>query len=125
MKNNWKGLGMILFSVLLVDSGQLLLKYGLIRMGEITWGLSYLITIFFGLLFNPFIWLAAIFMVASAFTWLLALSKSTLSYAYPILSVGYVLVSILSWLFFGELMNLTKVVGLGIIAVGVVMLSRT
>jgi drug/metabolite transporter (DMT)-like permease len=125
MKDKWKNLGLILFSVLLVDSGQLLLKWSLNNLGEINWGLEFLFHNFFIIVFNPFIWLAGILMVSAAFTWLLALSKSTLSYAYPILSVGYVIVSILSWFLFGEPLGMIKAIGLGIIAVGVVMLSHT
>jgi len=109
----------------MVDIGQLTLKYTLNSFGAITWSKELLISNFFMIFQTPLIWLAIFFMVGSAFTYLLALSKTSLSFAYPILSVGYIVVSVLSWYFFGEIMTITKVIGLIIIGLGVIMLSNT
>lgn len=122
---NWKNLSLILISVLLIDAGQLLLKYSLNTFGEINWGFDLLFSNFILIAQNPFVWLALFLMGLSSFTWLLALSKNNLSYAYPILSFGYVVVAVLSWVFFSEPMGMVKILGLGIIAMGVVMLSNT
>ncbi|MFH1972775.1 MAG: 4-amino-4-deoxy-L-arabinose transferase [archaeon] len=125
MKKKYKCLLLILTSVLLIDTGQLTLKYGLNSLGEVSWGLSSLLATLSIVILNPFIWIGVILMASSAFTWLIALSKSELSYAYPILSFGYVIVSILSWIFFNEVMTTTKIIGLIVIAAGVTMLSNT
>jgi len=123
MKKKYKYLLLILTSVLLIDIGQLTLKYGINSLGEVSW--TPLIPILSIIILNPFIWLGVILMASSAFTWLIALSKTELSYAYPILSFGYVIVSILSWVFFNEVMTITKIIGLFVIAIGVTMLSNT
>jgi len=125
MKPKHRNLLLILFSVIMVDIGQLTLKYTLNSFGAITWSKELLISNFFMIFQTPLIWLAIFFMVGSAFTYLLALSKTSLSFAYPILSVGYIVVSVLSWYFFGEIMTITKVIGLIIIGLGVIMLSNT
>jgi multidrug transporter EmrE-like cation transporter len=44
--------------------------------------------------------------------------------AYPMLSMGYVIAALLAWQFFGESLNATRVMGIAIILVGVVVLSR-
>ncbi|MBT3323869.1 EamA family transporter [archaeon] len=124
MKRKSAAILLVLLSVILVNIGQLLLKHGLNTLGEISLNLN----IFFSLVsavFNPFVFFGIVFFVTSSFFWLLALSKAELSYAFPILSLGYVLVSVLSWLFFNEVLSVLRILGLGVIVVGVYMLSKT
>ena len=125
MRKKLRNLGLILFSVLLVDIGQLTLKYGINSLGVVEWSSALFVSNFLSILQTPMIILGILFMVSSAFTWLLALAKTNLSYAYPILSFGYVIVSVFAWLFFGETLGVVKIVGLVIIAMGVIMLSNT
>ncbi len=54
----------------------------------------------------------------------LALRKGELSMTYPVISLTYVWVSILSVIIFHESMNMFKVVGLGIVVAGVAVLGR-
>ena len=111
-------------SVLLVDTGQLILKKGLNDVGALDFSLG-LVAPFIAMFTNPFVLLAVTFMVLSSFTWLLALSKANLSFAFPLLSIGYVVVSILSWHFFGDNLSGLRLLGLGIIVGGVFFMSRT
>ena len=48
-----------------------------------------------------------------------ALSRVPVSQAYPLLSVGYVLNIGLAWWLFGEVPNAQRVIGVGVIIVGV------
>ena len=111
-------------SVLLVDSGQLLLKKGLLDVGATDFS-SGVVAPFLAMFTNPIVLLAIFLMVISSFTWLLALSKANLSFAFPFLSIGYVIVSILSWYFFGDNLSSFRLLGLGIIVGGVFFMSRT
>jgi multidrug transporter EmrE-like cation transporter len=115
---------LIVISVLIVDFGQLLLKKGLLVVGDLN---------FTGNLFGSFVtvftnWivlLGLVLLVSSSLVWLVVLSKSQLSYAYPILSLGYVFVSVMSWWFFDESLSLMRMFGLGIIVLGVYLMSKT
>lgn len=60
----------------------------------------------------------------SALVWLVVLSKFELSKAYPMVSLGYVLTLLLGYYFLGEAITLTKVIGILLICVGVVVISR-
>ena len=124
MRKKSKALLLILFSVLLVDTGQLLLKAGLNNLGSLDFSLG-IVSIFFSIFTNPFVFFGVLFFVASSFFWLLALSKAHLSYAFPILSLGYVIVFVLSWVLFGEQISLLRTFGLVTIVGGVLMLART
>jgi len=63
--------------------------------------------------------------VISIVTWVIALSKVDVSTAYPMLSMGYVVVILLAWLYLGENISLIKVVAMSIIIVGVILISKS
>jgi len=57
--------------------------------------------------------------------WLWALKYVEISYAYPFLALGYVIVSTMAWLWFGEDIGPTKVTGMVVIMAGVLIISRS
>jgi len=61
----------------------------------------------------------------STFLWLWVLSRKELSWAYPILSIGYVLVVVMSWLLFKDHLSPLRVAGLALICVGVVLVGKS
>ena len=62
---------------------------------------------------------------ASLCVWLGALSRAPVSVAYPMLSIGYVIVAFASVLWLGETLSAGKVLGIALICAGVVMVSRS
>lgn len=71
----------------------------------------------------PF-WTGMLCYAASICVWLAALSKAPVSTAYPMLSLGYVVVAFASVLWLGESMSGPKVLGIALICAGVVLVSR-
>jgi multidrug transporter EmrE-like cation transporter len=124
MQTKSMGLLFVLTSVLLVDVGQLFLKYGMNQVGGLDFSQGFL-SLFFSVFSNPFVFIGVVLFASSSLGWLLALSKVPLSYAYPIVSVGYVLVTFFSWLLFHEAVSGMRILGLSIIVGGVFFLSRT
>ncbi len=72
----------------------------------------------------PF-WAGMMCYVFSLCVWLAALSKAPVSVAYPMLSLGYVVVAAVSAMWLGESLTLAKVLGIALICVGVVLVSRS
>jgi multidrug transporter EmrE-like cation transporter len=62
---------------------------------------------------------------ASLCVWLAALSRAPVSIAYPMLSVGYVIVAFASMLWLGETLSPAKMLGIALICMGVVLVSRS
>ena len=60
----------------------------------------------------------------ASLAWLAALSKFELSFAYPFMSLNFVFVTVLSVMFFGEQIGLSKVIGLMLICIGVFILGK-
>ena len=72
----------------------------------------------------PF-WTGMVCYAASVCVWVAALSKAPVSTAYPMLSLGYVVVAAVSVLWLGESMGPAKVLGIALICAGVILVSRS
>jgi multidrug transporter EmrE-like cation transporter len=70
-------------------------------------------------------WLGMLCYGSSVCVWLAALSKAPVSTAYPMLSLGYIVVAAVSVIWLGETLSLPKVAGIALICVGVVLVSRS
>ena len=74
---------------------------------------------------SPPFWTGMVCYGASVCVWLAALSKAPVSTAYPMLSLGYVVVAVVSVMWLGEGMSLPKVLGIALICAGVILVSRS
>jgi drug/metabolite transporter (DMT)-like permease len=73
----------------------------------------------------PSLWYALLAYGLSVIVWLVGLSRVPVSQAYPLLSLGYVINIGLAWWLLGEVPNVQRVAGIGIIVVGVVLVARS
>ena len=121
----WAAFGLVLTGVLLNAIAQLALKASVSDTGLISLDLQSLLTSAGSLATNLWLWLGLICYAISVVVWILALSRVDVSIAYPMLSIGYIVNAVAAWHLFDEPMNLGKVVGIGIIIVGVYILARS
>jgi multidrug transporter EmrE-like cation transporter len=123
---SWITWALILTGVGLNAAAQLLLKVAsrpLAHFSEFTTDtLGSSLTILFKSL--PF-WTGMVCYAASVCVWLAALSKAPVSTAYPMLSLGYVVVAAVSVTWLGESMGPAKVLGIALICAGVILVSRS
>lgn len=77
------------------------------------------------LLMVPSLWFALFAYGLSVIVWLVGLSRVPVSQAYPLLSLGYVINIGLAWWLLGEVPNVQRVAGIGVIVLGVVMVARS
>jgi drug/metabolite transporter (DMT)-like permease len=73
----------------------------------------------------PSLWFAVSAYGLSLVVWLVGLSRVPVSQAYPLLSMGYVINIGLAWWLLGEVPNVQRVVGVGVIVAGVVLVARS
>jgi multidrug transporter EmrE-like cation transporter len=121
---NSTSLFLILTGVLLNAAAQLLLKAGVCELGVIQLKWSSLVAAGWRLALQPSILGGLSCYAVSVVVWLLALSRVDVSVAYPMLSIGYVVNAFAAWALFGEAMTPPRVVGIGVIIVGVYLVSR-
>lgn len=115
----------ILFGVLLNAAAQLCLKAGADKVGPITLSLDNLWDLLRGIIFNPMICLGLSCYVVSVIAWIVALSRVEVSFAYPMLSIGYVVSAVAAYYLFGEALTPMRMGGIFVIILGVFMISRT
>ncbi|MEB0010658.1 EamA family transporter [Glaciimonas sp. Gout2] len=63
--------------------------------------------------------------VISVCVWIIGLSRVDVTIAYPMLSLGYIVSAIGAWYFLGEVISAQRIMGIGVIIVGVVLLTRS
>lgn len=122
---NWLTWLLILSGVGLNAMAQLLLKTATRSLGALgTLGLATLPQYMQVLARNPPFWAGMVCYALSVCVWIAALTRAPVSTAYPMLSLGYVVVALVAWMTLGETLNASKVIGIALICAGVVLVSR-
>ncbi len=116
---------LILAGVLLNAAAQLLLKQGMIQIGQFELEMANLLAIGPRVAVNPFVLLGLASYVISVGAWLVVLSRVDVSVAYPMVSVGYVVTVILGRVLFNEAVTAQRVLGVLVICVGVFLVARS
>src|SRR4051812_49046725 len=107
-------------TVLLTCYGQIVIKWRVLGAGsfpatwqEKAWFLGHL-------LLDPWVLSALAAALLAALSWMVAMTKLDLSHAYPFVSLSFVLVLLMSSMVFHEPLTLYKILGVALIACGVV-----
>lgn len=114
---------LIFINVALGVIGQFFIKKGMNLIGDTVAGSTF--AFFFKAFTSPFVLGGLTLYGVSLLIWLVVLSKVNLSLAYPLISISYVLVLFVSWLFLNEAVPAMRWVGVGLIMAGVFFISRT
>ncbi len=61
----------------------------------------------------------------SLVVWIMGLSRTDVTIAYPMLSLGYVVAALGAWMFLGETISPQRLLAIAVIMVGVVLLARS
>ncbi|WP_313952404.1 SMR family transporter [Accumulibacter sp.] len=116
---------LVLTGVLLNAGAQLLLKAGTNAIGHFDFSLGNVIPIAMKVAAQPSIIGGLACYVVSVVIWILALSRVPVSIAYPMLSIGYVVNAVIAHYWFGEILVLQKMLGIGFIIIGVVLVANS
>lgn len=76
-------------------------------------------------LLQPFVIAGFALYVLSTFLWLLVLARADVSFAYPFVSLGFVLIAMYAYYFLGEPMAPARLGGIVLISAGVWLVSRS
>jgi multidrug transporter EmrE-like cation transporter len=111
-------------TVLLTVYGQIAIKWQVLKAGpfpddpaEKAWFLA-------KLLMNPWVLSAFAAALLASVCWMAAMTRLDLSHAYPFMSLAFILVLVASGFFFGEAMTPLKVVGIGLVVLGLIVGSQ-
>jgi len=114
----------VLLTILLTVYGQLVLKWHISQAGPLP--IALVDKIIFLLQQFGNVWILSGFAAAfvAALCWMAAMTRFELSYAYPLMSLSFVLVLALSAAFFHDAITASKVIGIALIVAGIIIGSR-
>jgi drug/metabolite transporter (DMT)-like permease len=116
---------LILAGVLLNAAAQVLLKKGMMIIGSVQPSIEAVLAMLPKLAVNACIWAGMACYGISVLVWLIVLSKVEVSYAYPFLSIGYIVTAFVGWHFLGESMGIYKICGIAVICLGIGLLYKS
>ena len=123
---------LILLSVILGVGGQLSLKHGVgIASAHPSTRIVHsldarsILTFLQGAATNKFVIFGFLLYLVSAASWLIILSRVDLSFAYPMISIGYIVIVVLSKYMFDEPVTTMRIAGTLLVCAGVFLLLRS
>ncbi len=114
-----RALPLILFSCGCAVVGQILFKTGARSLPQVPVGPEFLAA----MAASPMIWGGLAMFGASAATWILTLARVDLSFAFPMLSLNFVLTAAYARFAFGEYLSNLRIAGIALVVVGVVVIA--
>lgn len=116
---------LILFTVLTNAAAQIMLKTGMLRVGAFSFEPDALVGTAIRTILNPFVFLGLCTFVISMASHLVVLSRVDLSFAYPFLSLAYVVAALYAFFVFQEDLNMHRVAGIALICAGTYFIAQS
>lgn len=116
---------LIITGVSLNAIAQIFLKKGMLTLGYFEFTASNIVSLPLKMLSSLPLWMGIFCYLLSIGLWLLVLSRVEVSYAYPFLSLGYILTTFLAYFYLGENINLYRAFGIFCICIGLFSISRS
>jgi multidrug transporter EmrE-like cation transporter len=101
-----------------------MLKIGMSQIGHFDFTVANALPIGMKVMVNPPIVTGLFMYVLSVAVWLMVLSRVQVSFAYPMLSIGYVVNAVAAYYLFGEPLTSVRMLGIFIIIAGVYLVAR-
>lgn len=114
----------ILLTVLFTVTSQLIMRWQVSEAGPLpvdTIGKTFYIL---NLLKNPWILSSIVATFLAGVSWMLAMTKFEISYAYPFVSLNYILVLVAGFLLFNEGISATKLAGSALVIFGIIVITK-
>jgi drug/metabolite transporter (DMT)-like permease len=112
-------------TVLLTVYAQMIIKWQVGKVGHFPSGTSARLDYLRLVLLNPWVISAFLGGLLASFSWIAALSRLELSRAYPFTAASFVLILVLSAIFFNEAITPVKIAGALLIVLGLIVASQT
>ena len=122
----WQIVSMIIISILLSSAAQLLLKYGASSpsIQKAIYSHS-ILNLFYAMISTPQIIFGLICFGVSLILWIVILSRTDVSYAYPFVALGICLTILAGWFFFNESLSMLRIIGVVIVVAGVITVANS
>jgi drug/metabolite transporter (DMT)-like permease len=106
--------------------GQVILKKGMSSIDEINSIEEFLkFKMILSILSNKYIILGILLYGLSMILWLAAMSTLDVSYMYPMLSLAYIVTAFMAVVFLGEVITVSRWVGISLVVIGCILIAKS
>jgi uncharacterized membrane protein len=120
-----KTLFMVLLMVICANVGDLMLKRGMSRIGEVQPSVAGLARAFPLTISNGSIWIGIFFLTGFMLSYMTVLSWADYSYVMPAGAFGYAILTLLAVVFLHETVSTRRWIGVVLICIGVLLVGQT
>ncbi len=114
----------IFSTIIFTVYSQLIMRWQVGLAGALPPDMSGRINYIFSLLLNPWVLSGIVATFLAGVSWMLAMTKFQISYAYPFVSLNYILVMAAGFLLFNETVDATKLAGSALVILGIIIIAR-
>jgi drug/metabolite transporter (DMT)-like permease len=116
--------GYIAATLVFTVYSQLIMRWQVAEAGLIPVNLSGKVFYILNLLLNPWVLSGIVATFLAGVSWMLVMAKFEVSYAYPFVSLNYILVLAAGFLLFNEAISATKMAGSALVILGIIVLAK-
>ena len=116
--------GYILATLAFTVCSQLIMRWQVSQAGTLPSDLPGKLTFVGHLFLNPWVLTSIVATLLAGISWMLAMSRFEISYAYPWIGLNFVLMLLFGVFLFGESISMTKVVGTLLVVAGIAVIAR-
>lgn len=116
--------GYILATLAFTVYSQLIMRWQVSQAGALPSDLAGKLTFVGHLFLNPWVLTSIVATLLAGISWMLAMSRFEISYAYPWIGLNFVLMLLFGVLLFGEALNMPKIIGTLLVVAGVAVVAR-
>jgi len=116
--------GYIFCTIMFTVYSQLVMRWQVSQAGSLPEDAAGKARFIISLLLNPWVITGLVSTFLSGVSWMLAMTRFEISYAFPFVSLNYVLILIASYFLFNESVDYHKVVGSFIVVFGILVIAK-
>lgn len=114
----------ILSTVLFTVYSQLIMRWQVTAAGPLPVDTSGKVGYILNLMLSPWVLSGIVATFLAGVSWMMAMTKFEISYAYPFVSLNYILVLAAGFLLFNEAISVTKLAGIALVILGIIVIAK-
>ncbi len=114
----------ILLTIVFTVYSQLVMRWQVSLAGSLPENIMGKLSFLGALLINPWVLSGIVATFLAGISWMLAMTRFEISYAFPFVSLNYIFILAAGFMFFHETFSLTKAIGSALVVLGVLVIAR-
>ena len=114
----------ILATIVFTVYSQMIMRWQVSSAGPLPNGIFEKVTYVWSLLINPWVFTGIMATFFAGVSWMLTMTRFEISYAFPFVSLNYIIILMAGFLLFNESLSFEKVLGCFFVILGILVIAR-